>query len=437
MRIYINLIIGVIVLFSIINVAIAENTGDLQITCKPGIRIYLDNTFTGATNSEEDGLYLKNIEAGQHEIRAEKEGFVTKTFVVTIEAGKAVELKIGELIPKPTIRQEDKEDKTEIQVGKIIITSIPIKCKVWFLDDVIEKEKDQVIIENIPVGEYMISFSRDNDFLETKLNIKVDVILNVKANFRQKEVIVEEMEPEPVVNKSVEVKTEKIGKDGAPMMLISAGEFQMGSDEGGNDEKLVHTVYLDDFYMDKYEVTNAQYKKFMDASGYKSPKNWDDPRFNAPNQPVIGVSWNDAKAYADWAGKRLPTEAEWEKAARGGLVGKKYPLGDNLTHDEANYAKTGGKDTWENTAPVGSFAPNGYGLYDMAGNVWEWCEDWYSTAYYYYSPKSNPKGTDSGSVRVFRGGSWSDDPDELRVSYRSNSGPDGMFGDVGFRCVER
>jgi iron(II)-dependent oxidoreductase len=130
----------------------------------------------------------------------------------------------------------------------------------------------------------------------------------------------------------------------------------------------------------------------MDATDYEAPSYWNDSKFNAPNHPVVGVSWDDAVAYANWAGKRLPTEAEWEKSARGGLVGKKYPWGDTLTHDDANYSGTGGKDKWEHTSPVGSFASNGYGLYDMAGNVWEWCADWYFNNYYANSLKSNPKG---------------------------------------------
>jgi formylglycine-generating enzyme required for sulfatase activity len=212
---------------------------------------------------------------------------------------------------------------------------------------------------------------------------------------------------------------EIIGKDSAPMVLIPAGEFEMGSNDGGDDEKPVHTVYLDAFYMDKYEVTNALYKKFMDATGYKAPAYWDDKRFNDPQHPVVGVSWNDANEYCRRAGKRLPTEAEWEKSARGGLVGKEYPCGDTLTHEDANYKGTGGKDKWEYTSPVGSFAPNGYGLYDMAGNVLEWCADLYDNNYYVNSPKTNPKGPGSGVGRVLRGGSWGYNLDNfLRVADR-------------------
>jgi len=232
-------------------------------------------------------------------------------------------------------------------------------------------------------------------------------------------------------------------KDGAVMMIIPAGEFLMGSPENIISSELPqHVVFLEAFYIDKYEITNAQYKQFMDATGHKAPSYWDDPKYNAPTQPVVGVSWDDARAYAEWAGAGLPTEAEWEKAARGGLVEKKYPWGDSISHDDANYSGTGGKDKWEYTSPVGSFDPNGYGLYDMAGNVWEWCADWYDSNYYVNSPKSNPKGPDSGSDKVLRGGSWYDGDDglSLRVAYRFSSGT-AYFGTsydnfVGFRCAQ-
>jgi len=161
--------------------------------------------------------------------------------------------------------------------------------------------------------------------------------------------------------------------DDSPMVLIPAGEFEMGTDSSEisqlvqwaksfdssanadwfKDETPRHTVYLEAFYIDVYEVTNAQYKKFMDATGHKPPMFWDDPKCNAPNQPVVGVSWEDARAYCEWAGKRLPTEAEWERAARGGFIGKRYPWGDDVSHEYANYSGTEGKDTWDGAAPVG------------------------------------------------------------------------------------
>ena len=257
-------------------------------------------------------------------------------------------------------------------------------------------------------------------------------------------------------------KKEITGKDGAAMVLIPAGEFQMGNNDdtvladghrgGYPDEKPVHTVYVDAFYMDKYQVTNALYRKFVQATGYRKPegsawvpekggfqsgfKTWSDENFNGDNQPVVCVSWADARAYAKWAGKRLPTEAEWEKAARGGLVGKRYPWGDSITHDDANYVDKNGKDQWTFTAPVGSFAPNGYGLYDMAGNVWEWCLDWYDADYYANSPEQNPPGADSGNLRVLRGGSWDYNEIAMRCSHRHKFDPEFRFSIVGFRCAK-
>ncbi len=240
-----------------------------------------------------------------------------------------------------------------------------------------------------------------------------------------------------------ELRKEITGKDGAKMVLIPAGKFQMGSKDGKNDEKPIHKVYLDAFYMDVYEVTNAQYKKFMEAMGYKAPTFWNGLHFNKPDQSVVGVSWYDASAYAKWAGKRLPTEAEWEKAARGGLIGKRYTWGDALTHDHANYYGIGGRDVWKYTAPVGSFPPNGYGLYDMTGNVWEWCADWYDEDHYSISPKSNPKGPESGTYKVLRGGSSfsGDSLDGLgvnpRTALRYSTEPTVGYGThFGFRCVQ-
>ena len=229
------------------------------------------------------------------------------------------------------------------------------------------------------------------------------------------------------------------------MALIPAGEFHMGDpfNEGAADERPRHTVYLDAFYIDIYEVTNAQYQKFMDAVGYAGPAYWNNSSYNAPEQPVVGVSWHDAVAYAEWAGKRLPTEAEWEKAARGGLIGKRYPWGDEA-HDaggvyRANYyaGDNSAADGYEYAAPVGSFPSNGYGLYDMAGNVWEWCADGYDSSYYANSPRNNPLGPGSGSSRVLRGGSWFDITYHLRVSYRSYDDPTRTYYYVGFRCVSQ
>ena len=234
-------------------------------------------------------------------------------------------------------------------------------------------------------------------------------------------------------------------KDGAEMVLIPAGEFQMGSNAGDMDEKPVHTIHLDAFYIDKYEVTVARYKQFISTTGHPEPtKFWNDPQYNQPNHPVVGVTWYDAMAYAEWAGKRLPTEAEWEYAARGGLVGKKYPWGNIAPEDDeqhrANYDFLG-SGSGKTTFPVGSFPPNSYGLYDMAGNAWEWCLDEYQQNFYAASPRENPLAGEPlsdykaiTSERVIRGGSWENYDNLIRVNNRNRGHPTRTYY-PGFRCV--
>ncbi len=233
------------------------------------------------------------------------------------------------------------------------------------------------------------------------------------------------------------------GKDGAPMVKIPADEFQMGnaSERAEADESPVHAVYLDTFYMDAHEVTNAQYQVFLEATGlpYAQKRVAISARFD--EQPVVGVNWEDARLYCEWAEKRLPTEAEWEKAARSKLVGQRFPWGEEPPDADGIYRANYNPgimaaDGYRSAAPVGSYHPNGYGLYDMAGNVWEWCSDWYDRNYYARSPKKNPKGPDAGSARVMRGGGWDSEADTLRVSYRAANHPLARSNSIGFRCAK-
>jgi len=226
-------------------------------------------------------------------------------------------------------------------------------------------------------------------------------------------------------------------KDSAKMVLIPAGYFKMGANNDVPNEKPVHTVEIDNFYMDVNEVSVGQFKKFFKETGY-SYDMWDHVALYSPGDeyPMTHLSWKDAVAYAMWTGKRLPTEAEWEYAARGGLAGKRYPWGNDFfqARDYANFHGIDGKDKWWQSSPVGSFKPNGYGLYDMSGNVWEWTSDWYDEKYYRVSPRNNPSGPASGKYRVLRGGSWSYLATDLRVSKRSYHDPSGSSSG-GLRCV--
>jgi len=249
--------------------------------------------------------------------------------------------------------------------------------------------------------------------------------------------------------------------DGRTMALIPAGEFAMGSED--NRSEHVHTVYVDAFYMDTHEVTNADYQKFVLANPRWQKDHiphglhygfylfhWDGNNYpvGKANHPVVHVNWYGAMAYSAWAGKRLPSEAEWEKAARGGLEGKKYPWGNTIAPAQANYGKNLG-----NTTPIGKYAPNGYGLFDMAGNVYEWCLDAASLDFYFTSPKRNPLSdvntianvalildnyTRIKSIRVLRGGSWWSTAQDVRVAERTSGffPPSYSNADIGFRCVK-
>ncbi len=223
-------------------------------------------------------------------------------------------------------------------------------------------------------------------------------------------------------------------KSPAGMVLIPGGEYMMGSPitEGLNDEHPRHRVSVDAFYIDKYLVTFRQYDKFCEATNRKKPE---DQGWGRGSRPVINVSWDDANAYSQWVNKRLPTEAEYEKAARA-RTETKYFFG-NDDYQLGNYAwfidNSGGM-----THPVGEKRPNPYGLYDILGNVWEWCSDWHDAYYYANSPLRNPQGstTYKKNGHAMRGGSWNDDKYSLRAACRSFGDDEHLDNYNGFRCAK-
>lgn len=297
-----------------------------------------------------------------------------------------------------------------------------------------------------------------NQIIKIKLLIAIGVLLFVQGCQKTSEPIETKIKPE--------------SKDG--MILIPAGTFEMGAKDGMEFESPVHTVKISAFWMDEHEVTVAEFTKFVEATGYKTEAekfgwsgvfdveqggwvksdgaNWRHPEGKnseaKPDEPVCQISWNDAVEYAKWAGKRLPTEAEFEYAARGGLLQKKYSWGDELRPNGKTVAnwwqgtfpeKNTIEDGFLRRASVKSFQPNGFGLYDMAGNVWEWTNDWYSDDYYKKSPAENPKGAENGKEKSIRGGSWMCSENycsNYRVAGRSHSTPDSGLNNLGFRCVK-
>ncbi len=222
-----------------------------------------------------------------------------------------------------------------------------------------------------------------------------------------------------------------------PMVLVPAGEFMMGSNLS-DDEKPMRRVFLNAFLMDTYEVTVGQYARYLEVTGIEEPPDWSVMNQSQhQNRPVVNVDWGDAVNYCKWAGKRLPTEAEWEKAARG-TDGRIYPWGNEApTRLHANF----GRKDWEDhlaLAPVGSFeaGKSPYGLYDMGGNAWEWVFDWYGHDFYKKGPKKNPIGPAKGDTKVVRGGSWLYVSEFLRTSFRFNADPSGKQFGYGFRCAK-
>ncbi|WP_240414421.1 formylglycine-generating enzyme family protein [Paenibacillus periandrae] len=278
------------------------------------------------------------------------------------------------------------------------------------------------------------------------------------------------------------------------MVYLPGGEFMMGTDdrEGFPDdgEGPVRAVTIKPFYIDPYAVTNAEFGEFIRSTGYRTeaeqfgwsfvfhlfvspetaakvkhvvqrtpwwwnvegadwahPEGPDSSVEDRLDHPVIHISWNDAVAYCRWAGKRLPTEAEWEFAARGGLVQKRYPWGDLLKPGSEHLCniwqgkfpdKNNCSDGYAGTAPVHAFPPNGYGLYNVSGNVWEWCGDWFSPTWHLTGTKVNPTGPQHGTNRVMRGGSYlchKSYCNRYRVAARSSNTPDSSSGNMGFRCA--
>lgn len=219
------------------------------------------------------------------------------------------------------------------------------------------------------------------------------------------------------------------------LVLIKGGAFVMGSETKG-DHSPAHQIRLGDFYLDRYEVTNAHYHAFCQATDHRLPEFWGMERYRSgpryPDHPVVGVSWHDALTYAKWCGKRLPTEAEWEYGARGGLSGKQYPNGDSLSPADGNY--TASKKGY--SVQVGSYPANGYGLFDMQGNVVEWVHDRYGAAYYAQSPATNPQGPSQGRFRVIRGGGWHSNPNCNKVYWRNALPANWVDFSVGFRCAK-
>ncbi len=248
------------------------------------------------------------------------------------------------------------------------------------------------------------------------------VIILIGANFQS--------------NNLKQIKTFDGPRNNFKMVWIPGGKFMMGSNNGDSDEKPIHQVHVKGFWLSKYEITNKQYGFFLFATNHHEPPFWDDPDYNQPNNPVIGIKWNDVIAFCKWAKVRLPTEVEWEYAAAAGSKQLEYgTITGKINHDLANFAGRKGADCWENTSPVGNFPPNPFGLYDMAGNALEWCSSLWEP--YPYMQNDGRERMDSANkgLRIMRGGSWHYGPDCCRVTARHYHREHLMYDYVGFRVA--
>ena len=221
------------------------------------------------------------------------------------------------------------------------------------------------------------------------------------------------------------------------ILEIPGGEYLMGQDDGRDDERPVHEVSVRPFGLGRFQITNEQYDVFCSSSGHDPTKFRNNDELNQPLQPVTGTSWFDAVAYCEWlsarTGKRfrLPAEAEWEWAARGGLAGQLYPWGNEPVTDREDY-----HTRWRTgPAPVGTSLPNGFGLHDMCENVHEWCTEWYDPKYYEASPRNNPPGPSARKRRASRGGAWRHQIKISRCAARSSIPPELEYADYGFRVA--
>ncbi len=427
----------------------AAETGQIQVNCEPGVQIFLDGTLKGTSNTEQKGLLVKDVPVGKYNIKLVKNGYAPQKGTADVKAGEITLYAASTWARSLQVEQEDNpgnENAKQTSMGTLIIQSQPNACEIQIPDlkQKIQKTKDTVSLKHVQPGKYDASFTARNSKGKLKkltytITIPKDAGIRLMVNFDEENIqdtyrqilekdLMKELE-------GITTKTIDLGDDiTMEMVYIAGGTFQMGSPPSGSEqdddaERPVHTVKVDGFWMGKYEVTQEQYEKIMEAnpSHFKSSKN-----------PVDSVIWDDAISFCDKLSQlgdltfRLPTEAEWEYACRAGSQ-TAYHFGD-LETDLVYYAwysrNSGGKPH-----PVGMKLPNAWGLHDMHGNAWEWCNDFFDEEYYANSPQENPTGPSSGASRAFRGGCYINYPFSIRSAVRRGSAPNYTFSSLGFRVV--
>jgi formylglycine-generating enzyme required for sulfatase activity len=329
-----------------------------------------------------------------------------------------------------TIQEKGAKQRKEKTVSKTTKEIVAVKRKITRPK---KKTAGSVIIESYPNGAVLYVDNKRRGLTTKKLNLKpgkhrLRLVLSGYQEQSRDFIIAK--------NQTSRFKIDLQSIRQIPgMIYIPAGKFIMGNNQGQPDEKPEHHVFLKGYFIDAMEVTNREYQEFLKVTGRFPPDFMSDPDLNGPNQPVVGISWEDATAYAKWVGKRLPTEAEWEKAARG-TKSWKYPFGNQFKEKHAN--KSGKSDGYAYTAPVDKFrqGKSPYGLFQMAGNVREWCANWYQADYYTVSSKDKDQEPKIGAYKVIRGGSWDDNKQDLLATTRRYNYTNYLDYKTGFRCAK-
>ncbi|MFC1792629.1 SUMF1/EgtB/PvdO family nonheme iron enzyme [Planctomycetota bacterium] len=437
----------------------ADETGFIQIKCAPGVQIFLDSDLQGVTNEDMGGLIIQNVKPGQHQIKAIKPGFQPQVSTITVNAGQVVSFEVKDFVPKVKITQkgDKREAEVKLKVGALRIQSLPIECTLSIAALNLNnqaKNKDEWLAEGVPVGKYKIVAEAIGKKLTHEVVVYEDKTAKIFFNFISGDIIDEDAhrraeeqaakQRQEQKLKAISAEARKLGIDfptGWLFVPIKPGTFAMGSpagEEGRVDDEKDHEVTLTkEFWIGAYEVTQQQYENVMGSN---------PSEFKGSNRPVDNASWDDAQEFIHKLNERerkakrlpvkaqyrLPTEAEWEYVCRAGSQ-TAYCFGNDAGHLK-NYAwfnENSGKQTHD----VGKKRPNAWGLYDMHGNLCEWCSDWYSSNSYTSKPRVDPKGPTSGSSRVLRGGSWYYNPERCRSATRRGLPPKNRNLNYGFRVV--
>ncbi len=372
------------------NYLLVKNAATLNLVTEPADVEILINRKSYGTRK------IIELPPGRYEIVVQKENYNSKD--------QLTELKVGD--------NKSLNFKLTPKTGSLQFKIKPVNAGVVLKrgEEIIKQWKGLKILPEMIIGEYEIEAKADGYKTYSK-KIKIE-------------------ENKTCIENSVMVE----GRDGpkiAPeMIFVKGGWFEMGSNVGEVYERPIHRVWVDDFFIGKYEVTFAEYCEFCDSTGRDKPSH---KGLGSGKRPVINVSWYDAKAYCEWAGGRLPTEAEWEYAAKGGLKSRGYIFSGSGDISEVAWFTVNAKGSTHN---VGTKNSNELGLYDMTGNVWEWCSDMYGENYYGNSPEKNPKGPATGYGRVSRGGSWGSEKKYCRTSFRQYWDPGDCSLHIGFRLLK-